>query len=302
MRSFTSQIAKAIPPANGRSTVAGQRFASSTTTSSPSPSLLRRYRRAIIWSSTGLALGGTLGAVLSHTLAPPPHPAPGTHEDAILMHDLETRIDNEFKVKVLRGKCTAAAANLRGEDASWRELPANVADTPLSGTAMAGARGVGVERLFWNEKGSELVAVVWFGGATSGWPGVVHGGCIATLMAEKMALAARLTRVAAGGRLSQEVLAADGELEAVEIGYKKPTYANAFYVVRMLPRHGDEAGGSGDEVEVDGVLETLEGKLCVAVTGIVPVSKVRVAASAPVMDVGRAKSWVGWPSRSQLSP
>lgn len=280
----------------------GRRLASTTSTPEPSPSFLRRYRRAIIWSSTGLVLGGTLGAMISHTLAPPPHPLPGSHEDAILMHDLETRIENEFKVKVLRGKCTAAAANLRGEDGSWRELPAKSANTPLSGEAMAGARGVGVERLFWNEKDKELVAVVWFGGATSGWPGVVHGGCIAIMMAEKMALAARLMRAGASSPLSQEVLTADGELDAVEVTYKKPTYANAFYVVRMLPRHGDEAASSHGEVEVDGVLETLEGKLCVAVTGVVPVSKSPAAANTAVLDVGRARSWIGWPSRSQASP
>ncbi|KAF1348629.1 hypothetical protein BDV97DRAFT_188890 [Delphinella strobiligena] len=274
------------------------RPASTTTTTTPTPTFLTRNRRAIIWSSTSLALGLSLGSLVSHTIAPPPHPYPHTHQDQILMQDLDTRIDAEFKTKVLRGKCTAAAANLRGEAASWSELPAAPTEAAFVGNALAGARGLGVERLFWNAKEKELVAVVWFGGAMSGWPGVTHGGCIATVMTEKMALAARLAR--AEGEVSREVVAGSADIEEMTVTYKKPTYANAFYVVRMLPRHGEESGARDGEVEVDGVLETLEGKLCVATTGTVPVSGIQGTTQTPV--VGRAKSWIGWPSRSQPSP
>lgn len=155
-----------------------------------------------------------------------------------------------------------------------------------------------MERLFWNAKEKELVAVVWFGGATSGWPGVTHGGCIATVMTEKMALAARLAK--ATGEVSRELVTASADVEDLQVTYKKPTYANAFYVVRMLPRHGEESSVNAGEVEVDGVLETLEGKLCVATTGTVPVSGIQSTTQAP--GVGRAKTWIGWPSRSQPSP
>ena len=212
------------------------------------------------------------------------------------MHDLETRIDDEFKVKVLRGKCTAAAANLRGADGSWRELAPESSHTSLVNESLAGARALGVERLFWNEKAQELVAVVWFGGATSGWPGVTHGGCIAIVMGEKMALAARLAK---HGLEAQRPGVESTEANHVDVTYKKPTYANAFYVVRMLPRVAEDLPSTNGDVEVAGTLETLDGKICVAVSGLVPVSGITTSSNASFASTSRAKSWIGWPSRSQ---
>ena len=62
------------------------------------------------------------GTLVSHTIAPPPHPEPGSAGDAILMRDLQARMDDEFKVKVLRGKVGAAPAKLRGDEGFWREI------------------------------------------------------------------------------------------------------------------------------------------------------------------------------------
>ncbi|GAB7346640.1 hypothetical protein MBLNU459_g1774t2 [Dothideomycetes sp. NU459] len=240
------------------------RLLTSTAAPKPAPSALRRYRRAILWSSLGLAVGWTSGAFVSHTISPPEFPLPGSREDAVLMHDLEGLLDGEFKVKVLRGKCTAAAANLRGDEGAWRELAAGSANASLVQETLAGARGLGAERVFWNEKEKELVAVVWFGGAMSGWPGVAHGGGIATVLCEKMALAARLAKGGMGSEQSQEVLTTSSEPKKMEFTYKKPTYANAFYVVRAFPRYGPEYGGvlgsnPEGEVEVDANIETLDG-------------------------------------------
>jgi hypothetical protein len=53
--------------------------------------------------------------------------------------------------------------------------------------AMSGTRGLGVQRAFWNPETKELVAVVWIGGGLAGWPGVAHGGAIATIFEEAMA-------------------------------------------------------------------------------------------------------------------
>jgi hypothetical protein len=52
---------------------------------------------------------------------------------------------------------------------------------------MRGTRGLGVQRAFWNAETKEMVAVVWIGGGLSGWPGVAHGGAIATVFEEIMA-------------------------------------------------------------------------------------------------------------------
>ncbi|GAB7344781.1 hypothetical protein MBLNU457_3246t1 [Dothideomycetes sp. NU457] len=146
--------------------------------------------------------------------------------------------------------------------------------------AMAGARGLGVERLFWNTRNHELVAVVWFGGGLSGWPGVTHGGAIATVLGEKAALAAQLLRM--GGEYEGAARDAEGitrgpELQNLQLSYKKPTHARGFYVVRMKPRVDIEGtatmvGTLGKEVEVEGTLETMDGKICVQMNGTVPVA------------------------------
>lgn len=50
----------------------------------------------------------------------------------------------------------------------------------------AGARGYGVQRVFWNEATEELIVVIWFGQGTTGWPGIAHGGGIATLLKDAL--------------------------------------------------------------------------------------------------------------------
>ncbi|KAI5201098.1 hypothetical protein AUEXF2481DRAFT_645625 [Aureobasidium subglaciale EXF-2481] len=259
------------------------------------PSLLRKYRGIILWTSIGLAVGGTTGTIVSHTIAPPPHPLPGTHEDGVLMQDLNTRIDSEFKVKVLRGKCTAVAASLRGDEGVWRELDPKTLHGSLVNDSLAGARSLGVQRVFWNEKEHELVAVVWFGGAMSGWPGVTHGGGIATVLADKMALAARLAK---GIAPAQDSSVGPSEATRLDLAYKKPTYANAFYVVRAVPRYGAFESSSPSDMEVEAQLETLDGKVCVLVKGAVPVSEDESTIKSSIQSLTPAKSWLGWTSRS----
>jgi hypothetical protein len=53
--------------------------------------------------------------------------------------------------------------------------------------SLSGTRGLGVQRAFWNSETKEMVAVVWIGGGLAGWPGVAHGGAIATIFEETMA-------------------------------------------------------------------------------------------------------------------
>ncbi|KAI5242961.1 hypothetical protein E4T43_04419 [Aureobasidium subglaciale] len=219
----------------------------------------------------------------------------GTHEDGVLMEDLNTRIDSEFKVKVLRGKCTAVAASLRGDEGVWRELDPKTLDGSLVNDSLAGARSLGVQRVFWNEKEHELVAVVWFGGAMSGWPGVTHGGGIATVLADKMALAARLAK---GVAPAQDSSVSPSEPTRLDLTYKKPTYANAFYVVRAVPRHGAFESSSPNDMEVEAQLETLDGKVCVLVKGAVPVSEDESTTKSSIRSLTPAKSWLGWTSRS----
>lgn len=280
-----------------------------------------RYRqRALIYSTVSLLIGVLAGNFITFTISPPADPLPGSATDKLIVHDLSNRIDDEFKVKILRGKARATPAKLRGEDGAWVEVasslssdenvvPKKTGDVPawlaerdaqeglrqqasalglryeedqgqMTREAMAGARGLGVERLFWNMRNHELVAVVWFGGGLSGWPGVTHGGALATVLGEKAALAAQLLRMGGddeGAARDAAGVARGPELENLQLSYKKPTHARGFYVVRMKPRVDLEGaatmvGTLGKEVEVEGTLETMDGKICVQMNGTVPVA------------------------------
>ena len=265
-----------------------------------------------------------------HTISPPPLPDTGTREDGILMADLNERIDNEFKVKVLRGKCLGVAKQLKGDEGGWFEVvPLPIELSEKKGAAedgllanMQGAGGMGVERLFWDRGEGKLVAVIWFGGSLCGWPGVTHGGAIATAMAEKLSLAAALAdkqsadtlaaatpqRLPGTGNHAKMLAPATtpDEPAQLSIGYVKPTYANQFYVVRVkpaMPREGESEltpepyGGA----EYEATLETQDGKVCVkARASFAPSTAKQRIEKDPVGGAKQSyddfKRWI-WPSR-----
>ena len=285
------------------------------------------------------------GTVVSHVIAPPPLPEAGTHEDGILLADLNKRIDDEFKIKVLRGKCLGVAKALRGAEAGWVEIVGGVSATSAeaagneeAGASLAGslqgAKGMGVERIFYDRGEHMLVAIIWFGGALSGWPGVTHGGAIATALSDKLALTAFLA--AGGGRTNgskvsaaaipqrlpgtgahAKMLAPDEkapEPAQMSLNYMKPTLANGFYVIRVQPSLGtsNEDGDSGVQSlrvapshEYAATLETMDAKVCVsAKASFAAGSLLEYADSATVerAKTGYAefKEWM-WPSRQRNS-
>ncbi|KAK3071396.1 hypothetical protein LTR53_008708 [Teratosphaeriaceae sp. CCFEE 6253] len=313
------------------------RRAESTTTlppPPPPPNFFRRNRSPLLWATLGLTLGWMGGNMAMHIVAPPPMPEAGSHEDRMLMADLNQRMDAEFKVKIMRGKCLGVAKQLKGSsEAGWVEIvrplggEGKQADDGGEGLVaqMQGAKGLGAERLFWNREEQKLVAVVWFGAALSGWPGVAHGGVIATALTEKTALAAALAQGMGGdsksaaatpqrlpGTGSHAKMLAPAvqpdEPAQLSLSYVKPTHANRFYVIRVSPsidleddpQHIVPAEPTGGH-EYEATLETPEGQICVkAKAKFAPSSALR-RAEDEVM--GLAKSGYAefkktlWPSR-----
>jgi hypothetical protein len=108
-------------------------------------------------------------------------------------------------------------------------------------------------------------------------------------------LAARLAK---GIVPAQDSSHGPSEPTRLDLTYKKPTYANAFYVVRAVPRYGAFETLSPNDMAVDAQLETLDGTVCVQVKGTVPVSEGESAVKATIQSLTPAKSWLGWTSRS----
>lgn len=299
----------------------------------PKPSFLKRNRSPLIWGSLALALGLMGGNFATHIIAPPALPEAGSREDRVLMADLEKRIDEEFKVKVLRGKCLGVAKQLKGIKGGWVEIvPQSLEDTTgRDGSLlqhMRGAKGLGVERVFWDAGESKLVAVVWFGSSLSGWPGVTHGGVLATILTEKLALAAALAEghindVSAAARPQRmpgvgnhakmfAPTTTPDEPAQLSLTYVKPTHANNFYVVRVSPGIGldqdpsvvvpKETAGRHD---FEATLESLDARICVKAKAEFKASSALQRAESEVADVAKRsyaelREWL-WPSRQRSS-
>lgn len=302
--------------------------------STPKPGLFVSYRRPILWT-TSFIFGLVAGNFIVHTVAPPAPMLPGSREDAILMADLNKRIDADFKVQILRGKCLGMAKQLKGAKSGWVEV-VSMPEEPVPGQVeglvhqMAGSNGLGVERIFWDRKEKQLVAVIWFGGSLSGWPGVTHGGAMATAFADKMALAARLAHDDTPGSVSAAAvpqrLPGSGEHakmlaptekpqepSQMSLSYVKPVYAHDFYVIRVSPpaipldqdpEHivpSEPAGGH----EYEATLETMDARICAK-------AKAKFAPSTAMQRAGERvsegvhdtyaefKEWM-WPSRQKNS-
>jgi len=118
---------------------------------------------------------------------------------------------------------------------------------------------LGVQKIFWNATTGEAVSVIFFGGALSGWPGITHGGAIATVIDES------LGRVAARSVPARTAVTAN-----LELHYRAPTLANQFYVLKVGPV---KEGSTERKAYVDGRLETLDGKVCVEAKGLFVVPK-----------------------------
>lgn len=91
--------------------------------------------------------------------------------------------------------------------------------------------------------------MLWIGGALAGWPGVCHGGLLATVLDESLGRCAILRFAAKTGVTAN-----------LEIKYLKPTMTNTFVVIRCLPIL---EGSTDRKGYVEGRVETLDGKICV---------------------------------------
>lgn len=184
----------------------------------PHEPLQSRIRWSYFWYASILALGITTGLGARHFAAPLGLPAPGSREDEIILESLGQDIDALDIVKTLRSQsynlhgdtALRSGPGLRGESGSsgggggggrkisaykgwvevsldWGKVDDEHAEKSGILGVVRGTRGLGVQRAFWNAETKEMVAVVWMGGGLSGWPGVVHGGLIATVFEEVMA-------------------------------------------------------------------------------------------------------------------
>ncbi|KAF2116730.1 hypothetical protein BDV96DRAFT_490581 [Lophiotrema nucula] len=279
-----------------------------------------RFRFSYVFYAICLAGGIAGGYSVRSFLRPLALLQPGSHEDELAMEALKRDVEALDLVKTMRSQGyhlhsdTPLNESVKGK-AGWMELEIDRSMTEderdpklitrlLSQQTLAGAQGLGIQRAFWNSETRELVAVVWMGGSMSGWPGLAHGGAIATLFEDAM------SRLVAGPNVSLGDV--PGPL-SVSVTYARPTQILNFYVLRAsfsqpnlpqdapppepqpakswLPFWKDLTKKSAPTAEptseVTATLESLDGTVCVRAKGTFPASS--SSPSLAPMQLLRAK-------------
>lgn len=245
----TPNTAEPVRPRDLRS-----QFTSSTAQQPISPPKKKRSLRPYIYATLFFAFGLTVGQYTRLIVAPPPLPDAGTKEDLLMIDFLKSRAE---KLPLVQSLST---------DPNWvsYEAYSSVAEEArkarLTTGPLGGARALGgFQRVFYNKISGETVTVVWFGGAIAGWPGVVHGGVIATIVDEVL------------GRCGiRQFPAKTGVTANLELNYLKPVISNSFYVIRAVPV---KEGYTERKGWVNGRVETTEGDVCVEAKGLFVVPK-----------------------------
>ena len=146
----------------------------------------QRYVRPLVYASTFLLLGLTIAQpfrqALDARLLIPDSP-----EDVLLLNRISAEADQLPIVKTLRSPGTTATWQ---EWDAYASMPVSERLGRLTSGPMRGARGLALQRVFWNQQDQKAVSIIWLGSDLCGWPGVVHGGAIATVMDESLGRAA----------------------------------------------------------------------------------------------------------------
>ena len=212
----------------------------------------RRRWRASIYSISFLVLGLASGSLVAAILVAPPVPDPDSYESEHLLSKLRKDLNELGIVK-----------ELRSHREEWLEYEAYMSRPPelkassMTAGAMRGFGGLGIQRIFWNKEEQRLISIVFFGPSLVGWPGVVHGGAVATVLEEN------LERVANGPEFGSGSVPIDPvALKEVKLNYRKPTRANVFSIVKAEVEVGVPGSGDGTHKKVKAVVED-------ALTGLV---------------------------------
>lgn len=214
----------------------------------PPPKTSRRFSN-IVYATIFLMLGLTTGQYMRLVLVPPPLPLPNTPAD----DDLSLYIRKlAIKLPIVQSL---------SNDPAWESWDAYSSASPHERThsltmgALAGSRGIGAyQRIFHNETTKEFVTVIWIGGALAGFPGVTHGGLIASLIDE-----------ACGRTAIHNLEGRTGVTANLDINYLLPTVTNSFWVIRCVPV---AEGSTARKGFVKGRLEGLDGRVHVEAKGL----------------------------------
>lgn len=162
----------------------------------PSSKRARRIRGAI-YAAVAFIAACSFTEYQIESLIPGDDVEPFSDPDLERMSDLEDDIENLPQVQAFDTLCDTDGP----EPAQWQPMtPSRAIPWPLVKAvanieaAMGGSAGDSVKRRFWDASNRTMVTFVWLGPALNGWPGMVHGGAIATILERESAIAMEMHR------------------------------------------------------------------------------------------------------------
>ncbi|KAI0444500.1 hypothetical protein F4803DRAFT_250526 [Xylaria telfairii] len=241
----------------------------STTPNPSSQPPKRRPRRRVYYATLFLLFGIAAGTVARITITPPPLPAPGSDRDIYLQQQIQAQGAALPIVQQLSADPAWASwdayVGISATPSPENPRGLSAAQSRITSGPMSGSSGLAFQRIFYNAGTGEVVTVVYFGSALAGWPQVVHGGAIATVLDESLGRCAIL-----------KFPSRTGVTANLELQYRAPTMTERFYVIRTRPvvAEDDDVLGKdgvrkGDrKLWVYGTLETEKGKVTVETKGL----------------------------------
>ncbi|KAJ6095270.1 hypothetical protein N7486_006016 [Penicillium sp. IBT 16267x] len=216
------------------------------------PSGRSRWTRRLIYASIFGALGVAAGGMLDSKISLPPRP--GSSEDQIFMKEIQRVYERGLPiVQELRNNPDYK------ESGVYEGVPQESKAHRLTSSALAGSRGIALQRVFSNDKEKKFVSVVYLGPGLEGWPTMVHGGALGTVIDENMGRAA-----------IRHFPERTGVTANMNINYRAPVYSGFFYTFHSRL---DQERTTDRKAYTICEVRDLTGKVCVEATGLFVVPK-----------------------------
>ncbi|PWY83494.1 hypothetical protein BO70DRAFT_335548 [Aspergillus heteromorphus CBS 117.55] len=240
---------RAIPVSRSASTAAPEVV--------PRPSRWRRYSRYLSivcrlgFCGVGLFAGWIAVDFVSLRYMPQ---VPGTSFDSLKLKSILADYESEPPVvKALREDPYYIEADVYGNYTEEEKLQR------LSSGPLGGSRGLALQKIFYNDRAKTVVNYAYLGLGLEGWPTIVHGGLLATVMDENLA------RVAIRHFPERTAVTANLQLQ-----YRRPVSSNKFYTFHATL---DEGRSTDRKAWVNGEVRDAKGNVCVEATGLFVVPK-----------------------------
>ncbi|KAL4883859.1 HotDog domain-containing protein [Aspergillus karnatakaensis] len=205
------------------------------------------WLRRLLYFGSAYYVGLKVGRIseLIYLTAPP---VLGSTEEDLTVQKIHQWFDHNPLVKQLRGNPDWSEVYVYG-NYSEEDKEQRLTSGPLGRSS-----GVALQKVFWNNQEKKAINIVFFGNGTEGWPFVIHGGALATVLDEHLA------RVAIQNLPERTAVTAN-----LDVTYRKPAFICGFYAIHATL---DQERSTDRKAYVKGEVRNYKGDVVTEATGL----------------------------------